>query len=400
MMATCSKLALLGSLYFSQGLPYGFFMQALPTFLRERGTSLEAIGLTSFLTLPWALKFLWAPLIDRFGSTRFGRRRSWILPLQVLAVANLFFLTTIDPAAHIWMMCAAVVMTNLFAATQDIATDAFAVDLLDPHERGLANGVQVAGYRVGMVVGGGALLMLMSQLGWSGAFLAMAVLLTVATIPILLHTEREVPKAAYEQVGAGAILEFLQRPGMRRWLTVLSIYKIGDYLATGMTKPFLVDMGLSMSDIGLMIGTVGCIAGLVGAMLGGYGAQLFGRRHALLIFGAAQTASVGLYILPAIGYKSMVMLYAACIAEHLASGMATVTLFTMMMDVCRPETAATDYTVQASIVVIASGAASAVSGFSAKALGYAGHFGLATIWSAVALVLIARLLPPAGKDIA
>lgn len=398
-MKTWAKLWLLGSLYFSQGLPYGFFMQALPTFLRERGTSLEAIGLTSFLTLPWALKFLWAPMVDRYGSPRFGRRRSWILPLQALAIANLFLLTSIDPTAHLWLMCGAVVMTNLFAATQDIATDAFAVDLLDPHERGLANGVQVAGYRVGMVVGGGALLMLMSQLGWSGAFLSMGVMLTVATIPILFHTEREMPKSAYESVGWPSIAEFLRRPGMRRWLTVLAIYKVGDYLATGMTKPFLVDLGLSMADIGLMIGTVGCIAGLIGAMMGGWGAQLLGRKNALLIFGAAQTASVGLYILPALGYKSMEMLYAACIAEHLASGMATVTLFTMMMDVCRPETAATDYTVQASLVVIASGAASALSGYSAAALGYAGHFTVATVWSALALVLIAGLLPPAGKDV-
>lgn len=399
-MRTPGKLALLSTLYFSQGLPYGFFTQALPAFLREREISLAVIGATSLLTIPWAMKFLWAPLVDRFGSERLGRRRTWILPLQALAVLNLVALTYIDPGAHLYAMCAAVLITNLLAATQDIATDGFAVDLLEPEERGLANGIQVAGYRVGMIVGGGVMLILMGELGWCNTFYAMAGMLALATIPIALHTERRIPAKVYENVGMDAIREFVQRPGMSRWLAVLVMYKLGDYLATGMIKPFLVDLKLSLSDIGMLLGVAGCAAGLVGAMLGGHGAQVLGRRNALLIFGAGQTLTVGLYVLPALGWASREMLYLACIAEHLVSGMATVTLFTMMMDVCRPETAATDYTVQASIVVMASGLASSLSGVSATYLGYAGHFAFSAAWSGVALSIIARLLPPAGKDIA
>jgi RhtX/FptX family siderophore transporter len=397
-VSTVEKLLLLTTLYFSQGLPYGFFTHALPTFLRQKHLPLSLIGMSSLLTLPWALKFLWAPLVDRYGSERLGRRRSWILPLQCLAVVNLAMLTTIDPGEQLWLVCAAVLMTNLLAATQDIATDAFAVDLLEPHERGLANGIQVAGYRVGMVVGGGVMLMLLDQLGWASTFLAMATMLLLATLPILAHRERPQPSKAYADVRMDAILELVRRPGMSSWLMVLVVYKVGDYLATGMVKPLLVDLKLSMKDIGMLMGVVGCVAGLIGAMVGGYGAQVLGRRQALLVFGGLQSLSIASYMLPAMGYSSWNVLYATCIFEHLSSGMATVTLFTMMMDRCEHETAATDYTVQASIVVIASGSAAALSGFSATLLGYAGHFALSTAVSALALILIARLLPP-GKDL-
>jgi ribonuclease BN (tRNA processing enzyme) len=241
-VTTLSKLSLLATLYFSQGLPYGFFTQALPTFLRQKGISLEWIGLSALLTMPWALKFLWAPMVDRYGSGKFGRRRSWIIPLQLAAVANLIVLTLIDPSEHMVLMCAAVLVTNLFAATQDIATDGFAVDLLEPHERGVANGVQVAGYRVGMVVGGGAMLYVLDDIGWSWTFGAMAIMLAVATLPIVMHHEREMPAKAFESVGMDAIWQLLARPGMLRWILVLVIYKSGDYLATGMIRPMLVDL--------------------------------------------------------------------------------------------------------------------------------------------------------------
>ena len=150
----------MASLYFAQGLPFGFFTQALPVILREQGVSLKAIGFTAILALPWALKFLWAPFVDRYGSERFGRRRSWILPLQALGVLLLLVLAHFPPEHGLGALLVAVALTNLVAATQDVATDGLAVDLLEPAERGYGNGVQVAGYRAGMIVGGGLILAL------------------------------------------------------------------------------------------------------------------------------------------------------------------------------------------------------------------------------------------------
>ena len=153
------RLGLLGTLYLSQGLPFGFFTQALPLIMRKRGMSLESIGLSSLLALPWALKFVWSPYVDRYGT-----RKSWILPLQLLTALTLVGTAIARDAFAV--VLASVLLTNLLCATQDIATDGLAVDMLANEERGLANGVQVAGYRVGMILGGGVLLIFHERLGW------------------------------------------------------------------------------------------------------------------------------------------------------------------------------------------------------------------------------------------
>src|SRR5262249_37088620 len=148
--------------------------------------------------LPWALKFLWAPLVDRYGSRRLGRRRSWILPLQGASIALAGVLWLLSERASISALMAALFVTNLISATQDIATDGLAVELLSEGERGYGNSVQVAAYRAGMILGGGALLVVYGKqsLGPAVAFLAMACLLALATAPIALHREAPAASAA------------------------------------------------------------------------------------------------------------------------------------------------------------------------------------------------------------
>ena len=367
-MRTRGKLGLLASLYLSQGLPFGLFTQALPAILRRRGLSLTLVGLSSLLALPWALKPLWAPLVDRHG-----RRRSWILPLQLAAAALMAALTLFDPRHGLSAVLTGVLLSNLLAASQDIATDGLAVDLLRPEERGLGNGVQVAGYRVGMIVGGGGLLLLYDRAGWWATTATGSALLLIATLPILLHREpRRSPPA-----GDVSLLGALRRPGMRSWLVVLASYKAGDALATSMIRPLLVDLGLSLSDIGWLLGTVGFGAGLLGALLGGWAAGRLGRRRTLLCFGLLQAAGVAGYLLPATG--SLNGLALVCGFEHLAGGMATAALFTAMMDRSRPASGATDYTLQASVVVLATGAMAALGGIVAQRWGYTTHFVLSAL---------------------
>jgi RhtX/FptX family siderophore transporter len=385
--STAARMGLLGSLYFSQGLPFGFFVQALPVLLRKRGLSLGAVGLASLLAVPWALKFLWAPLVDRHGSARFGRRKSWIVPLQLGAVAILAALAATASDGSLALLMTAMLLLNLAAATQDIATDGLAVDVLAPAERGFANGLQVAGYRVGMIVGGGALLALHDRLGLRALFGAMALLTALATLPIAVARE---PARGSAPRGRGAVapLHFLRRPGAGRLLALVVVYKAGDAFATGMLRPFLADAGLDLAAIGRLLGTVGFSAGLAGALIGGALVNRIGRRNALVAFGLLQAATVAGYAALAIDRPGPAALYALCGAEHLAGGMATAALFTCMMDWCSPEASATDYTVQASAVVVATCAASAASGFSAQAFGYFGHFALATVLALAALVAV------------
>ena len=291
------------------------------------------------------------------------------------------------------MLCIAVLLVNALAESQDIATDALAVEMLGPDERGVGNGLQVGAYRIGMILGGGAMLITFARAGWATAFIGLAAILLVTTVPILRY--REPPPPAHTATGTakttlGAVRESLTRPGMGPWVAVLLTYKLGEWFATGMLRPLLHDRHQTLDDIAWMLGLVGFSSAALGALIGGVSIVRLGRRRALLVFGAAQSLAIGSFALAALA-PSTAMFYAVTIAEHLTSAMATAALFTAMMDFSRTERAGTDYTVQASIVVISTGAAAALSGLSAQALGYAGHFAAAAGISLVALVIAARV---------
>lgn len=395
---TVLKLGLLTSLYLSQGLPFGFFTQALPVLLRAQRLSLPAIGLTHLLALPWALKFLWAPFMDRYGSARLGHRRGYILAMQLLSAALLLALALPEGGVGLTSILVAVLLVNLLAATQDIATDGLAVELLHPRERGWGNGIQVAGYRVGMILGGGLMLLVFDAWGWRPTLLSLGVLLLGATVPVALFREPSAPSRTGNEPPLGAwlresLLVWRHQPGAGAWFTLLVLFKAGESMATGMLRTYLVDSGLGLSEVGWMLGFVGFTAGLLGALLGGALLNRLGPRRALLLFGVLQAGAVLLYVLATRGV-SPTLLTIICGVEHLTSGMATATLFSVMMDRCRPAHAASDYTVQASLVVLATGAAAALSGFSAQALGYARHFTLAAGVCALAVLWVALTFPP------
>ncbi|WP_437574032.1 MFS transporter [Sorangium sp. So ce887] len=391
------RLGLLTSLYMCQGLPFGFFTQALPVLLRKQGISLEGIGLASLLALPWGLKFLWAPLVDRFFFPRLGRRRSWILPLQGLTIVALGLVSLREPGEGLSSVLVAVLIVNLLSATQDIATDGLAVDMLEPRERGWANGIQVAGYRAGMIVGGGVLLVFFERLGWRLTFAIMALFIALLSVPTLLAREagggREGARSSSSVAAIAA--SFWKRPHARRVLALIVVYKLGDAFAVGMLRPFLSDLGLSLAELGWLLGTVGFVAGLLGALTGGALVLRLGRRSSLVGFAVLQAASVLGYAYVARADAGVPLLTALCAFEHFAGGMATAALFTCMMDWTDRESAATDYTVQASVVVIATGVASAASGFSAGRLGYPLHFSLAAVLAALSPVLAHLLFPSA-----
>lgn len=394
------KLALLATLYFSQGLPFGFFTQALPALMRERGISLEHIGLTSLLALPWVLKFLWAPFVERTFSVRWGRRRSWLLPLQFAAAVVMGLLALADPEQSLEWLVLGVLLTNLIAATQDISTDGLAVDLLTPKERGWGNGVQVAGYRLGMIFGGGALLIAFERWGWAWTFTCASIALMVASFAIVVYDEPgETTQSAAEEIPDTKLIDalgvFWNDPQRRAWLVVLVLYKFGDYVGTSMLRPFLIDRGQTLGDIGVLLGGIGFCAGLLGALVAGMALSRYDRWHLLKGFGLLQALAVASYVFCVDPQVKGLQLYAPIALEHFTTGMGTVALFTLMMDFCRKEHAGTDYTLQASIVVAATGVAGMVGGFSAAQLGYADNFLLGGLVCALAVVVAAKVQPKA-----
>lgn len=386
---TLARFTLLGALYFAQGLPFGFFVQALPVLMRQQGVSLSKIGFTSLLTLPWALKFLWAPVVDTRWWPRLGRRRSWILAMQVAAVLVLTAIAAAPGSDRLVMLMVAMFVLNMIAATQDIATDGLAVELLPHAERGFANGLQVAGYRIGMTVGGGVLLGIYDELGHHGLFAVMAALTGLSSVPVLLLRE---PPTVIEAKPSSDV-HFFHLPGAWRVLALVVLYKFGEAAAQGMLRPFVVDHGLSLKQIAWVTGTVGPTAGMAGAVIGGTLVGVIGRQRALILFGVGQVACVLGYAYLAFSSPTYAQLYNWAGVELFASGMATAALFTAMMDWSRPTSGGTDYTVQASAVVIATGIASTFAGVSADALGYGGHFVLSAALCVVAVIAAWRLFP-------
>ncbi|MEZ4320853.1 MAG: MFS transporter [Myxococcota bacterium] len=388
------KLTLLASLYISQGLPYGFLTQAVPTLLRQQGASLTQIGDASLLMLPWLLKFLWAPTVDRTWSASVGRRRSWILPLQALTALTLGSLALADPTNAIPLLLGVTWLTALFSSTQDIATDGLAVSLLTERERGLGNGVQVAGYRLGMVIGGGALLVVFSRVGWSASFLAMAGLLVLATLPTLVWREPTHDETA--EGPAETLRQVFTRPGMPTWLGLLVVYKVGEQLGGAVTKPMLVDLHLDLETIG-WLGAADSGASLMGALTGGWLTGRMTRRRALVGFGLLQATGVLAWVLPVVASPTLSTIAAVKVYDGFVGSMATAALFTAMMDACRPSSGGTDYTVQASVVLVAGFLGAALGGRTADALiavlggngpGYAAHFALATALTIVGALVI------------
>lgn len=389
-MTRARKLVLLTALYLAQGLPYGFFTQALPVLMREAGYSLVKISATSFLFLPWALKFLWAPYVDRYGT-----RKRWLVPLQLAAAAGAAVLATLDVSRSLQLVFVALVIFNLLAATQDIATDGLAVILLGTRERGLGNGIQVGAYRLGMIVGGGLLLWIYARAGWRPMFAAMAGLLALTLLPVLGLREPPrtppAPESSALQV-AGGWWRRLRQPGLPLFVLLISFYKFGDSMGAALVGPFMKDAGLSIAQIAWLKGTLASASALAGALGGAVLAFRLGRRRALLLGGLTQTASLVLYALAAMGFGGYATIAAACIAEHVLGGVATVALFTLMMDASDADHAGTDYTLLACTVVVAQGLASLAAGGVAQFFGYAVMFVCSVLLSAGGCLVLVRAI--------
>ncbi len=402
---TLRRLALLSALYLVQGLPFGFQVGALPYFLRERGVSLSTIGFAGALALPWALKFLWAPVVDRWGSARFGHWKSWIVPLQLGMVLSFLAAATLDPAQDLPRLLFLIFLLNLLAATQDIAVDGWAVDLLGPRELGPGNAAQVIGYKVGMLLAGGVLVWATSRIGWSGAFMVMALLVAVVLLAVVMVREAPPPEGgspARESIWAvlQTLLAALRRPGSTWVLVTVATYKMGESMIDTMFKPFLMDAGLSASDLGLWLGTWGMGASLAGSAIGGALAFRWHRTRALQLTAALRVlpeiAQWGLALAPDLISPDTVI--AVGLAENLAGGALTTVMFACMMGWVDRRIGATHFTLLASVEVWGKSPSSWVSGLAADQWGYGTVFLIGVCFSTVFLIWVgplARLGPDA-----
>lgn len=401
------KLGILWTLYFVQGLPFGFQATALPVYLRGAGMSLTGVGLATLLALPWSLKLLWAPLVDRFGAGRWGRRRSWILPLQVLLGLTCAAAAFTSPRAQLTPLLVLVLLMNLFAATLDVAVDGLAVDVLELPELGQGNVAQVVGYKVGMLTGGGLLVWASADIGWQGLFLAMAGLIGACLLVTLVWREHAAaapgpPDSPLMHPRLREILATTRRvvtaPGAGWFLAFIATYKLGESMADTMFKPFLVDAGFPAERIGLWVGTWGMLFSIAGSVAGGF---LAGRLPLLTAVGV----TAALRALPVAGEWWLALVeptasrvVAVTCAEHFFGGALTTALFAYMMSRVDRRIGATHYTLLAALEVWGKLPSAGISGLVAQHTSYAFVFGLATVLSLAYLALLAPLARAARAD--
>jgi PAT family beta-lactamase induction signal transducer AmpG len=390
------KLALLTALYFVEGMPWGFQSRALPVFLRTHDTSLTLIGLLNVLSLPWMIKVLWAPLIDRYWSPRIGKRKSWILPMQLgLALSALAGATVADDG-DVGKLLVLVALMNLFSATMDIAVDGLAVDLLDKRELGPGNVTQVVGYKLGTLATGGLLVWATGSIGWGGLFAVMGglTMLVMAATALFREpwTEATLPTAPHEKLRAivQRLFATLNRPGMRLLVVVIATYKVGEQLVESMFKPFLIDEGFSATEVGLWVGTYGIVGSIVGSTLGGVLASKLPLLRAVTIAAVFRVVPVLAVFLMTFHRPTPAEIIFIAVTESFFGGLLTTTMFAYMMSRTDRRIGATHFTLLSTVEMLGKVPVPMLAGPIADHWGYSVLFGLGT---ACALAFLA-VLPP------
>lgn len=388
---TRQKALLLGGLYVSQMLGLGFIITALPAILRQSGVGLDKIGWIFALGFCWSLKFLWAPLIDRYGSKKHGHYRSWIIVLQVLMIgvtllSSFFSLTNQLPALSVLFVALA-----LLCATQDIAVDGLAVTILNAEERGVGNSIQTAGNLIGLMIGGGAVLVAYRWLGWQPCLWILAAGMTLPLLSIVFFQEKTAPADKRGQkVGYVDLYRFFRRSRVWHWIALLLVFRISNMIIYGLLNPLLVDLGWSLDRIGIAINIIGALFGIVGAVLGGVLIRRWGRKNAMLITMLfALFATVGLYV-PARGVDNVAMIYVVIGLIMATYGCGSAVMYTVIMDKCDPASAATDFTLQMSISGLSAFAAIGIAMKFAESAGYGAVLYICTGFALAAMILIWR----------
>jgi PAT family beta-lactamase induction signal transducer AmpG len=372
------RLVILVLLGFASGLPLYLTGSTLKAWMTDEGLSLATIGLFSFVTLPYSLKVLWAPFLDRFGLARFGRRRAWMFCMQALMAATLALLALSQPRLDLSRVVLLALGVAVTSATFDIAVDAWRAEALDQKHLGLGNSIHIAAYRVAMLVSGGLALIMAQAFGWRATYMGMAVLTLLGMFGTWLATNTDevapAPRTLREAV-AGPLADLLGRPGVGYLLIFAVFYKLGDWLAESMTIPFLLrGMGFSKLQVGTVQKTTAMAAIILGGLLGGWMLTRMKLRSALWICGFLQAGSIlGFWAISMLG-RHLPLLVAANTLENLAYGMGGSAFAALLMGSCNRTYTGTQYALFSALMALPRTFFSGMTGFMAEWYGWRLYF--------------------------
>ncbi|MCK5002090.1 MAG: AmpG family muropeptide MFS transporter [Gammaproteobacteria bacterium] len=376
---------------FAGGLPLFLTSTVLQAWMKESGVDLGTIGLFALVGLPYTLKFLWAPLMDRYIPSLLGRRRGWLLIWQLFLTAAIGLLAFSDPSQLLMMTAVAALLLSFFSASQDIVIDAYRRESLSDDEQGMGAALYVSGYRIGILLATGGGLIMADYMSYQSVYLVMATVMAGSIIATLLAKEPEMnhghPSTLREAV-INPFKEYFTRKHAILILLFIFLYKVGDTMASQMTIPFYLELGFSKTEIGSIVKLFGFWATIGGTFLGGLMIMRFGIFFGLIWFGLLQALSTaGFAALAVIGYNPVALGFVITF-ENLSAGLGTAAFIAFMASLTDKRFTATQYALLTSFMGMPRVFAAAPTGFMAESMGWFSFFIFCTLIALPGLLLL------------
>lgn len=388
---------------FSSGMPLALVWIAIPDWLRSIGVDIRVVGLITLAQAPWTFKFLWSPLMDRYVPPFLGRRRGWAVITQIALFALTLMLAGVGHHPETpWVVGALALAMGFAAASQDIAVDAYAVDVLRPEEHGAAVGARTALYRAAMFIAGGAAITAAGAWGWPVVNVGLACLYLPMMLVTALAPEPEAHTAAPGTIREAVwhpFLGFLARHRALEILAFVMLYKLADNLVQSLQRPFLVDMGYSAFDRGVALSTIGLVGTIAGTLLGGVLTNVIGLGHSLWLFGGFQIFSnVGYALLAHHGEVNIPLMYGAIGFEVFSSGLGSGAFGVLLLRMTQKRFSATQFALFTSLFGLPRIIAGPVAGFSAYSVGWEAFFWSTLVAGIPGMVLLSRFVPLGTRE--
>jgi MFS family permease len=391
-MNTVQKHTTLLSLYMAQSIPMSFFATVLPVIMRMENYSLESIGLIQLIKIPWILKFFWSPWVDRNAGGKHGYK-TWIIASELFYAVTIISIGFFGLDTDFKTIVALMVIAFFLSATQDIASDAMAIKILQKRQRSMGNSMQSAGSFLGTLFGSGVLLVLYPSVGWQGIMFLLSGIVVVALLPMIFNVKNAATLAPADTIPPNwrDVFTFFRSSVVVRRIFMLMIYYSGILGILVMLKPFMVDLGYPVKKIGFIAGIYGTAIGAAFAFISGLIIRRIGNHRAVFMMASYSFLTALFFATILVNYPHPAVIYTGVALLWSSYAMSSVVVFTTSMNLVRPGREGTDYSIQIVVTHLSGLLMAVVSGFIAERIHYDGLFRIEAIWAFV-VMLVAPLL--------